>query len=294
MIVIILTKQKDTAYENTRLVQSFADKGINAILAHPNKFDIVVNNNSIPGINYNGVPIELPDLVLARTGSGITQVQLAIVHQFEQLGIPCFNPSSSIELVKDKLKTSQLLSHAGIAVPTSMLIRYPVNKTLVDDYIGYPCIVKVVTGSFGEGVHLCETQKDFHKITELLHTLGNAKPLLVQEYLGDRPGEDLRVLVIGNKVIGVMKRTAPKGDFRANITNGGTGERYPITPEIEEIVLNTVKVLGLEIAGIDLLFDTKGVRVCEANSNPGFSGFEQYCHIDVADQITEYIVNKLR
>ena len=116
----------------------------------------------------------------------------------------------------------------------------------------------------------------------------------MQEYLGDAPGEDLRVLVIGGKVAGAMKRTAPEGDFRANITNGGTGAGYEITPEIDYIARETARVLGLTIGGIDLLFDSRGFRVCEANSNPGFSGFEKYCGIDVADIITEYLRYKVQ
>jgi len=103
----------------------------------------------------------------------------------------------------------------------------------------------------------------------------------------------LRVLVIGGKVVGAMKRTAPEGDFRANISSGGTGEVFPITDEIEYIAREAAKVLGLDIAGIDLLFDHRGFRVCEANSNPGFHGFEKYCDLDVADIITEYIKFKL-
>jgi RimK family alpha-L-glutamate ligase len=124
--------------------------------------------------------------------------------------------------------------------------------------------------------------------------LGNKKTLIVQEYLGDQPGEDLRVLVIGGKVIGAMKRTAPDGDFRANITNGGTGSSFEITEEIDYIARETANTLGLAIAGVDLLFDKRGFRVCEANSNPGFSGFEKYCGIDVADAITEYVKYKIQ
>jgi gamma-F420-2:alpha-L-glutamate ligase len=101
------------------------------------------------------------------------------------------------------------------------------------------------------------------------------------------------VLIVGGKVLGAMKRTAPSGDFRANITNGGTGEAYPVTPEIAEIALNAANVLKLDIAGIDLLFDSKGFHVCEANSNPGFSGFEKYCNTDVAGAIVSFIESKL-
>ena len=128
---------------------------------------------------------------------------------------------------------------------------------------------------------------------EFIETLKSSKTLLVQEYMGERPGEDLRVLVVGGKVIGAMKRSAPEGDFRANITNGGTGQAYELTDEIEYIARETAKVLNLDIAGIDLLFDSRGFRVCEANSNPGFSGFETYCDIDVAEVITDYIKFRL-
>jgi RimK family alpha-L-glutamate ligase len=129
---------------------------------------------------------------------------------------------------------------------------------------------------------------------EFIDNLGNKKTMIVQEYLNDAPGTDLRVLIVGGKVIGAMKRTAPEGDFRANITNGGTGENFAVTEEIDFIGRETAKALNLDIAGIDLLFDKRGFRVCEANSNPGFSGFEKYCGVDIADVITEYIKFKIQ
>ena len=124
---------------------------------------------------------------------------------------------------------------------------------------------------------------------EFIDTLGAKKTMIVQEYMATKPGEDLRVFVVGGKVIGAMRRTAPEGDFRANITGGGTGSNYEVTPEIEYLARETARVLELNIAGVDLLFSETGFVVCEANSNPGFSGFEKYCQVDVADHITEYI-----
>jgi glutathione synthase/RimK-type ligase-like ATP-grasp enzyme len=175
-----------------------------------------------------------------------------------------------------------------------MMVRFPIDEPLVKNNIGFPCVVKVVTGSYGEGVYLCERQRDFKKLMEFVDNLGNKKTMIVQEYMGERPGEDLRVLVIGGKVIGAMRRTAPEGDFRANITGGGTGEGFPLTDEIEFLARETAKVLGLDIAGIDLLFDKGGgFRVCEANSNPGFLGFEKYCGVDVADHLTDYVKFKI-
>jgi RimK family alpha-L-glutamate ligase len=154
-------------------------------------------------------------------------------------------------------------------------------------------VVKVVTGSYGEGVYLCERQRDFKKLMEFIDNLGNKKTMIVQKYMGHRPGEDLRVLVIGGKVLGAMRRTAPEGDFRANITAGGTGSKFEVTDEIEYLARETARALNLDIAGVDLLFDESGFCVCEANSNPGFSGFERYCEVDVADLITEYVKYKV-
>lgn len=294
MSVIIITKQAETDYETSRLLESFASKNIAVRVCHPDDFDIVVDRDIRKGIKYKGEDVELPELVLVRLGAGILPFQVAVLRHFEQAGVIVVNGSAPIETAKNKMMTSQLLSRAGIPIPKTMMVRFPIQEKLIAENIGYPCVVKVVTGSYGAGVYLCEKKKDYKKLVEFIESLGNKKTLLVQEYLGDHPGEDLRVLVIGGKVVGAMKRTAPDGDFRANITNGGTGEGYEVTPEIDYIARETARTLGLTIAGIDLLFDKRGFRVCEANSNPGFSGFEKYCKVDVADLITEYIKYKVQ
>jgi gamma-F420-2:alpha-L-glutamate ligase len=203
------------------------------------------------------------------------------------------NSSSSIELVKDKLATHQVLAQNLIPTPKTMLLRYPVNKEVVATEIGFPCVVKVISGSHGKGVYLADSRKQFDDVMELVENLGSKKTLIVQEYIAATNNKDLRVLVIGGKVIGAMRRSAPEGDFRANITGGGTGEPYPLTDEIEHMARETARVMGLDIAGIDLLFDTVGYRVCEANSSPGFQGFEQYCGVDVAQSIVNYVRMRL-
>jgi len=294
MTVLILTKLDRNEYECERLMESFAKKGIAAVMAHPDDFDIIVDRDIRQGIKLRGETIEMPKLVLVRLGAGILPFQLAVVRHFEQAGVPCVNGSNAIEIVKDKLRTSQILTRHGIPIPNTMMVRFPIDEGLVKENIGFPCVVKVVTGSYGEGVYLCERSRDFKKLMEFIKNLGNKKTLIVQEYLGERVGEDLRVLVIGGKVIGAMKRTAPEGDFRANITNGGTGSNFEVTEEIDFLARETARSLGLDIAGIDLLFDARGFRVCEANSNPGFLGFETYCGVDVADLITEYVKFKIQ
>jgi len=293
MKIWILSKKEGFEYENGRLIESFNSKGIEAEVVDPSSFDIIVNKDIKQGLRYNGSPVELPNLLLVRFGAGISKFMLALIRQLEKSGVVCINSANAIETVKDKLYTSQILSSQSIAIPNTMMVRFPVDPEVVDEEIGYPCVVKIVTGSYGEGVYLCDRKKDFKKLMEFIETLKSSKTLLVQEYMGERPGEDLRVLVVGGKVIGAMKRSAPEGDFRANITNGGTGQAYELTDEIEYIARETAKVLNLDIAGIDLLFDSRGFRVCEANSNPGFSGFETYCDIDVAEVITDYIKFRL-
>jgi RimK family alpha-L-glutamate ligase len=294
MTVLILTKQDKNEYETTRLVESFVSKNISATVAHPDDIDIIVTHDIQSGLKLKGQDLPMPKLVLVRLGAGILPFQLAVIRHFEQAGIMCINTSVSIETVKDKLRTSQILSRHSIPIPNTMMVRFPIDENLVKNNIGFPCVVKVVTGSYGEGVYLCERQRDFKKLMEFVDNLGNKKTMIVQEYMGTRPGEDLRVLVIGGKVIGAMKRTAPEGDFRANISGGGTGEGYPLTDKIEFLARETAKVLGLDIAGIDLLFDKDGFCVCEANSNPGFSGFEKYCGVDIADQLTDYVKFKIQ
>ena len=293
MSILILSKRDEGEYENRRLVESLADLGIPATIYHPDKFDVVVGKGTGYGIKYNGDEFEMPDLVLTRTGSGTTDFITAIVRQFEEEHIRCINSSLSVEIAKDKMRSHQLLASHGLPIPNTMLVRFPVEVDIVNNMIGWPCVVKVISGSYGEGIYLCENKTAFKKMMEFVDNLKTPKTLLVQEYVDSKPGEDLRVLVVGGKVIGAMKRHAPEGDFRANISNGGYGEPHEVTSEIDYLAREAARICGLEIAGIDLLFDKDGYKICEANSAPGFEGFEKYCGIDVAAQIAEYIKYKV-
>jgi RimK family alpha-L-glutamate ligase len=174
-----------------------------------------------------------------------------------------------------------------------MLVKFPVYSTVVEQEIGFPCIVKVLQGSYGKGVYLCQNQQMFEDLMDMVVNLGVKKTMIVQEYVDTAVGTDLRVWVVGGKTIGAMKRSGPPGEFRANITNGGTGEPYTVTDEIDLLCRETAKCLGLDIAGIDLLFDEEGFKVCEANSAPGFEGFERYVGVNIAEHIVNYVRFKL-
>ena len=293
MNVWIFSRNSETDYENKRLIETFTKKNIISKVVEPSYFDIIVNTNIKNSILYNGQLVELPKIVLVRTGAETSNFMLAVLRQLDKAGVICINEADAIETASDKLKTSQILSQHNISIPNTMMVKHPIDSTIVKNRIGFPCVVKVITGTQGIGVYLCEKRRDFNKLMEFIHNVGISKTLLVQEYIGLNPGEDIRVLVIGGKVIGAMKRTAPKGDFRANISNGGTGEKFDITPEIDFIARETARVLNLHIAGIDLLFHNNGFVVCEANTAPGFKGFEKYCDVDIAELIVEYIDYKL-
>jgi len=210
------------------------------------------------------------------------------MRQIEKFGVPVINSSASIETVKDKLLTSQILAEANIPTPKTMLVNFPINIDVVEQEIGFPCVVKVLSGSKGKGVYLCENKKFFDSLMELIENLKSTKTMIIQEFVDQLPGSDLRVWVIDGKTVAAMKRTAPAGDFRANISHGGHGEPFEITPEIDRIARKTAELMGLKIAGIDLLFDKDGFKVCEANSSPGFEGIDQYCGTDMAEKIVEY------
>lgn len=293
MSILILSKRDEGEYENRRLVESLCDLGIPATIYHPDNFDVIVGKGTGYGIKYNGQEFDMPDLVLTRTGSGTTEFITSVIRQFEEEQIRCINTSTSVEIAKDKMLSHQLMASQGLPIPNTMLVRFPVDVAIVDDLIGWPCVVKVISGSYGEGIYLCENKKAFVKIMEFISSLNSPRTLIVQEYVDTRPGEDLRVFVVGGKVIGAMKRHAPDGDFRANISNGGYGEPFEVNGEIEYLAREAARICGLEIAGIDLLFDKDGYKICEANSAPGFEGFEKYCEVDIAGQIAEYLKFKI-
>jgi RimK family alpha-L-glutamate ligase len=163
-----------------------------------------------------------------------------------------------------------------------------VDGSLVEKYIGFPCVVKVLSGSHGNGVHLVSSKESLMELMEFVDSLKSTVNLLLQEYIDSKPGHDIRVLVINGNPIGAMVRKSADGSFKANISRGGTGEEFPMNDEIAYLAVETCKIMGLDIGGIDLLFDKDGYKICEANSSPGFEGFERALNMNVAKEIVKY------
>ena len=282
------------AYENQRLLSCLEKNGMQGRVLEPKYFDIIVSRSSAKSIRYKGEKIELPDLVLSRTGAGTNYFTRSVMRQIEKFGIPVINDADSISRVSDKLLTSQLLVKENLPIPKTILVNGDVDIELIEKEIGFPCVVKATSGSKGKTVHLCQTKKDFVSLMSLLSSISLKKTMIIQEFVDAQPGTDLRVWVIGGKTVVAMKRIGVEGDFRANISQGGTAELFEITDEIDYLARETARVLGLQIAGVDLLFDKDGYKICEANSSPGFEGMDQYCGQDMAQRIVDFIKLKIQ
>jgi gamma-F420-2:alpha-L-glutamate ligase len=287
--VVIFTKGRPSIYENRRLLESMTARGLDVEICHPDRFAVTMGAN--PVLTYDGALFPLPDLILSRTGSGTGSDAVAILRQMEAMGGAVVNSLSAIQVAMDKIYTMQKAAAEGLPIPRSMI--HTANKGVIIGWTIYPCIVKVATGSRGNGVFKCDDAAQLKAFVGLMKVLDPRRPFLVQEYLGDCPGCDLRVLVIGGNAVGAMMRSSKDGDFRADISAGGMGANFELTPEIVDISERIARLLGLEIAGVDLLFSGDKFVLCEANSSPGFRGFEGFCGLDVASKIAEYVVNRL-
>ena len=173
--------------------------------------------------------------------------------------------------------------------PKTILMKHPVNIELVEREIGFPCIIKCISGSQGKGVFIAETKKEFKQQLNILKAVNENHNIIIQEFIKSSYGKDLRVYVLGGKPIACMLRKSSDGDFKANISNGGVGELFEINDEIYWLSVEATRVTGLDIAGVDLLFDESGYKLCEVNSNPGFKGLEKYTDVNIAQQIFDWI-----
>jgi len=280
-------------HEIMALTRAFDRAGIEPLVYQPKNFDIITSRKSPKSIRYNGNAVKLPDAVLARTGAGTNYFTLALLRQLESFDVPVINSSDSIVKSKDKMLSSQILAQSKLPTPRTMLVSFPINTEIVEQEIGFPCVVKLVTGSQGKGVYLCRDRQFFIDLMELIDNLKTKKTMIIQEFIDSGELFDLRVWVIDNKTMVAMKRTPPPGDFRSNISHGGHGEPFELNDEIKDVANKTAEVFGLEITGIDLLYDGKKFLVCEANSSPGFEGIDQYCGTDMATDIVNYVRKRL-
>ena len=290
---ILYKKKIEESYETQRLVEEFEKQDIKVRVVNPQDVDIYVDRDDRKSIRVAGKARPLPDFVLPRTGSGTTYFIKAIIRHLERLGVILINGSESIDAVKDKLYSQQILGQSNLPVPKTMLVKHPIDVDFIQKSIGFPCIIKTLSGSFGAGVFMADNKTQLKQLLKMAEITNENYDIIIQEYVKDSYGKDLRVLVINGKVVGCMMRQSVDDDFRANITRGGEGIPYQITEDIEWIAGESSRLLDLDIAGVDLLFDNGGYKICEVNSSPGFEGMDKYCKTNIAEQIVTYVKYKI-
>lgn len=294
MDIWILEKKKDfDSYTSKRFLDVAEKMNIGIRLVAPEELDLIVTKEGRKSILYNGTPVELPDCMIPRIGT-VTYYSLAIIRHFERLGIFILNSSQSMEISKDKLATLQLLSSNNIPIPKTMLAKFPLNIQVIEKEFDYPIIIKTITGSQGRGVFLTENRNKLKDLANLMEISKDPKiNLILQEFISSSSGRDIRVIVIGGRAVGAMLRTANNNDFKANFSAGGSVRPYPLNPVTELLSIECSRLIGLDIAGVDILFDDDNYKVCEVNSYPGFEGFERATGIDIPEEIFKYIQIRL-
>lgn len=281
------------AYEINRFLDTAPLEDIQLKVLKPEQIDLIVTREDRKSILVDGSPVALPDFILPRMGAGTTYFTLAVIRHLERLGVPSFNSSTHIDMVKDKLFTHQILAQKNLPVPKTMLVKFPVNIELIEKYIGFPVVVKTLSGSQGKGVYLSESKKSFKDLMLLIESTSPNLNIILQEFIEDSYGRDLRVFTIGGRAVACMERKSAEGGFKANFSAGGDVQEYPLTPEIEWLATEVVRTLGLEIGGVDLLFHGDHFKICEVNSSPGFQGLEKCCKVDVPKEIYQYLKIRL-
>lgn len=289
MKITILSRNPDI-YSTRRLVEAGRERGHEVHVY--NHLDCYVGlQKGLPTIHHKGQDITGVDAVIPRIGASVTFYGTAIVRQFEMMKVFCANGSMAITRSRDKLRSMQLLAREGVGMPHTAIAHHTQN---IDDLLkmagGVPVVIKLLEGTQGIGVMLGETKKAAKSILEAFH--GIDKKVLLQEYIKEANGADIRVIIVGGVVVGAMKRQAADGEFRSNLHRGGTAVKITLKKAEKETALRAAKAMGLNIAGVDLLQSSRGPLVIEVNSSPGLEGIEKATNQDIARKIIEFIESK--
>jgi ribosomal protein S6--L-glutamate ligase len=246
-----------------------------------------------PEVHYDGKRLPRFDAVIPRIGASITPYGTAVIRQFETVGTFCVNGSFGITASRDKLHAHQILAHHRIGMPTTAFAASPKDTRHIIDLVGSaPMIVKLLESTQGKGVVLAETKKAAESVISAFR--GLKANFLVQDFIKEASGEDIRCLVIGNKVVAAMRRVAQAGEFRSNLHQGGKAESVKITRREREVAIGSARAFGLNMAGVDLLRSSEGPKVLEVNSSPGFEGIEAASGANVAGLLYDMIEKRLR
>jgi len=284
---LVMLARNPGLYSHRRIVEASRARGheidvVNTLHVHMNI------TSSRPTLWHGGRMLPQYDAVIPRIGASITHYGLAVLRQFEVQGVFPLNESVAIGRSRDKLRALQLLAREGIGLPVTAFAHGPRRaEDVIKEVGGTPCVIKLLEGTQGRGVILAETAASAKSIIEAFSAAN--MNILVQEYIKEAGGNDIRVLVVGGKVVASMMRSCTSGEFRANLHRGGKAVAVVLTEDERRTALRSAEVLGLNVAGVDLLRSNRGPVVVEVNSSPGIEGMEQASGVDVAGAMIEFL-----
>jgi ribosomal protein S6--L-glutamate ligase len=281
-----ILSRRPSLYSTRRLREAAQERGHDVQIINFLRCIMAVEQKN-PGITYHGQPLKL-DAVIPRVGASVTFYGTAVVRQFEMMGVYTSAESQAITRSRDKLRSLQLLSRAGLGLPVTAFARSVEDTHDVIDLVGgAPLIIKLLEGTQGQGVVLAETRKAAESVIDAFRQL-NAN-ILVQEFIKEAGGADVRALVVGDRVVAAMTRQGAEGEFRSNLHRGGSAEATKLSTKERRTAVRAAKVLGLSVAGVDMLRSDRGPLIMEVNSSPGLEGIETATDVDVAGEIIEHL-----
>ncbi|MGL5082572.1 MAG: 30S ribosomal protein S6--L-glutamate ligase [Microcoleaceae cyanobacterium] len=284
---IAILSQDSTLYSTRRLREAGEQRGHEMYVIDYVRCYMNITSHK-PMVIYGGQPLEGFDAIIPRIGASQTFYGTAVVRQFEMMGVFTPNESQAISRSRDKLRCLQLLAREGIGLPVTGFAHSTKDiDGLINIVGGAPLVIKLLEGTQGIGVVLAETYQAAKSVIEAFRGL-NAN-ILVQEYIKEAGGADIRCFVIGERVVAAMKRQAVEGEFRSNLHRGGKAEKVKLTPEERLTAIRAAKIMGLKVAGVDLLRSNHGPVVMEVNSSPGLEGIEKATEVDVPSKIIEFL-----
>jgi len=286
-VKIAILSRNQELYSTSRLVEAAKKRGHEVKVIDPLRCYMNITSHK-PSIHFKGEPLEGYNAIIPRIGASITFFGSAVVRQFEMMGVYSLNESVAITRSRDKLRSLQLLARKGIGLPVTGFAhstRY--TNDLINLVNGAPLVIKLLEGTQGIGVVLAETHNAAQSVIEAFR--GLKTNILVQEFIKEADAKDVRCFVVGNKVIAAMMRMGKEGDFRSNIHRGGSAKKIKITPEERSTAVRAARIMGLNLAGVDILRSNHGPVVMEVNSSPGLRGIEEASGKNVAKMIIEFI-----
>ncbi len=282
---LLILSRKRTLYSTRRLREEALRMGHRVDVVDPFKCVLLIQEG-VPSVLLRGRPLPRPDAVLPRIGTTGTAYTVAVARHFGLMKVPLVNEPGPIARAKDKLGCLQLLSSRGIRVPDTLVSRYPRDlDRLIRLVGGPPLVLKLLRGTQGTGVVFAESRESVGSMLETIWSLG--EDILVQRFIAESKGRDVRALVIHGKVRAAMRRIGRDGEFRSNIHRGGVGEGIDLPPEYERAAVRAAKAVGLGLAGVDMLESAEGPMVIEVNASPGFEGLEEATGLNVARMFIE-------